>query len=73
MNGTVVVAPLMTDDEIAIVETLHPIVDTPLGRRVIAVERLSAVSPDLIELTEHNLLAFDYLIQRALSRLFFGN
>ncbi|MEM6557427.1 MAG: hypothetical protein AAF642_16210 [Pseudomonadota bacterium] len=72
-NGTVVVAPLLGEDQIAIVETLHPVVPTPMGHRVIAVERLGAVVPEIIIPTEDTLIEYDYLIHRALSRLFFGN
>lgn len=72
-NGTVVVAPLLPESEIALVETLHPIVETPTGSRVLAVERLAAVLPELVEPTGATLIDYDYLIHRALSRLFFGN
>lgn len=72
-NGTVVVAPLLQEDEIAIVETLHPVMVTPAGSRVLAVERLAGVLPEFVEPTGTTLIEYDYLIHRALSRLFFGN
>ena len=72
-NGSVVIAPLLPKDAIAIVETLHPTVETSSGRRVVTVERLAGVSPDLIEPTQESLIAFEYAIDRALSRLFYGN
>lgn len=72
-NGTIVVAPLVAESNIAIVETLHPIVETPYGRKVVAVERLAGVLPELVESSDHSLIAYDYLIHRALSRLFYGN
>jgi len=72
-NGTVVIAPLIAPDNIAIVETLHPIVETPTETRVIAVERLAAISPDFMVATTDTLIEYEYEIQRALSRLFYGN
>lgn len=72
-NGTVVIAPLLQKDKIAIVTTLHPLVETPFGDRVVAVERLAAVSPHLITPTAYSLIDYEYDIQRAMARLFFGN
>lgn len=72
-NGTIIIAPLVAENMIAIVDTLHPVVETPFGRKVIAVERLAAVLPDMVESSDHTLIAYDYLIHRALSRLFYGN
>lgn len=72
-NGTVVVAPLVAEDKIAVVEILHPVVETPFGRRVIAVERLAGVAPELVSQTSNTLIANEHVIQRAISRLFYGN
>ena len=71
-NGTVIAAPLLKEDSIAIVPILHPVVHTPSGMRVIAIERMSAISPKLLGENIGNLLAYEYDISRALSRLFFG-
>ena len=73
VNGTVVIAPLLKEGDIAIVDSLHPIVETPSGQRVVAVERLAAVAPERLSPTADTLLAYDYVFQRAISRLFFGN
>lgn len=72
-NGTMVVAPLVAEDRIGIVDTLHPIVDTPMGRRVVAVERMAGVARDLVEETPVSLIRYEYPISCALSRLFYGN
>lgn len=72
-NGTIVVAPLVPEDRIGIVETLHPIVETPRGRRVIAVERLAGVARDLVQDTTHSLIEYEIPISCALSRLLYGN
>jgi|GEM_PF-1492488 hypothetical protein len=72
-NGTVVVAPLLTEDSIAVVPVLHPVVETPSGRRVVVAERMSALSPKLLGEKTGSLTAYEYEISRALSRLFFGN
>ena len=72
-NGTIVVAPLVPEDRIGIVETLHPIVDTPRGRRVVAVERMAGVARDLVQDTPHSLIEYEFRISGALSRLFYGN
>ncbi|MEO0548372.1 MAG: hypothetical protein AAFZ91_00520 [Pseudomonadota bacterium] len=73
VNGTIVVAPLLKQDEIAIVDVLHPLVEVDGEIRVLAIERLAAVSPSLIAASAGSLIAHEYPIQRALSRLFFGN
>ncbi len=72
-NGTIVVAPLMPLEEIALVDTLHPVVETDKGKRVVVVERLAAILPELATPTQKTLIDFEYAIHRALSRLFFGN
>ena len=72
-NGTIVVAPLMALEDIAIVEILHPIVRTSKGPRIVVVERLAAILPDLARRTGEQLNQNEYAIHRALSRLFFGN
>ena len=72
-NGTVIVAPLVTEDGIAIVQILHPIVETPHGKRVVAIERLSAMAPRFLGNQTGSLAEYEYDISRALSRLFFGN
>lgn len=72
-NGTVIVAPLLKEDGIAVVPILHPVVETPSGRRVVAAERMSALSPKLLGEKTGSLTAYEYDISRALSRLFFGN
>ena len=73
INGTIVVAPLMALEDIAVVEILHPIVQTSQGPRIVVVERLAAILPDLARRTGEQLIQNDYAIHRALSRLFFGN
>lgn len=72
-NGRMVVAPLVPEDRIGIVETLHPVVDTPMGRRVIAVERMAGVASDLVQGTPHSLIDYEYPISCALSRFLYGN
>jgi len=72
-NGTMVIAPLVPEDRIGIVETLHPIVETPMGRRVIAVERMAGVARDLVQETPPSLIDDEYPISCALSRFFYGN
>ena len=73
VNGAVVVAPLLKQDEIAIVDVLHPIVEINSEKRVLATERLAGVPPSLIMSSGGTLISYEYPIQRALSRLFFGN
>jgi len=73
INGTIVIAPLLPLEDIELIDILHPIVQTTQGPRVVVVERLAAVLPDLATSTGESLLKHEYSIHRALSRLFFGN
>jgi len=73
LSGAVIVAPLLCRDEIAVVPILHPVISTPIGERVVVTERLAAISPRLLG---EALGAFDdtqFVISKALSRLFNGN
>ncbi|MEM6535808.1 MAG: CcdB family protein [Pseudomonadota bacterium] len=72
-TGAIVIAPLLKKGDIAIVDVLHPVVEIDGENRVLAVERLAGVPPSLIAASAGSLLAYEYPIQRALARLFFGN
>ena len=71
-GGSVVVAPLSSADEIAVIPVLHPKVKTPEGERYAVIERLAAIAlRELdVEIGRHEDDQFE--ISHALSRLFDG-
>lgn len=73
LSGAVIVAPLLKRDEISVVPILHPVISTQIGERVIAMERMAAVSRHLLGETFGAFDDTQFLIYRALSRLFNGN
>ncbi|MEM6557985.1 MAG: hypothetical protein AAF642_19010 [Pseudomonadota bacterium] len=71
-GGSVVVAPLLSAEEIAIIPVLHPKITTPVGDRYVIVERLAAIAFQELDAELARFEDNQFELSHALSRLFDG-